>query len=191
MREYVPSDVLLIPENAKLVFQGEIFDVYQWPEKMFDGTQETFEMLRRNDTVNTIAVKDNKIVITYQKQPRKDWFYDLPGGRHDNPKENELAAAKRELLEETGMSFKNWRLVEVRQPFLKLDWLVYTFLATDFVSQVPQKLDAGEMIEVKEVSFDKLKTLAKTETRFSNNKIIKTTKTLDDLLNLPALYNYK
>ncbi len=36
-----------IPPNAKRVFKGIIFDVYQWQQKMFDGSKETFEMLKR------------------------------------------------------------------------------------------------------------------------------------------------
>ena len=190
MREYVPSEILTIPENAELVFSGKIFDVYQWPQQLFDGTTETFEMLSRKDTVKIIAIKDDKVVITYQKQPRKDWFYDLPGGRNDNPEENELAAAKREMLEETGMTFRTWKLVEVRQPFMKLDWLVYTFIATDFIAQEPQKLDAGEQIKVKEISFEELKAITETEERFSKYSVIEKSPTLADLLNTPSLYNY-
>ena len=190
MREYVPSEILTIPENAELVFSGKIFDVYQWPQQLFDGTTETFEMLSRKDTVKIIAIKDDKVVITCQKQPRKDWFYDLPGGRNDNPEENELAAAKREMLEETGMTFRTWKLVEVRQPFMKLDWLVYTFIATDFIAQEPQKLDAGEQIKVKEISFEELKAITETEERFSKYSVIDRSPTLADLLNTPSLYNY-
>ena len=191
MREYIPSDALLIPGNAKLAFSGKIFDVYQWPQKLFDGTTETFEMLRRKDTVKTIAIKGDKIIITRQKQPRKSWFYDVPGGRNDVSEENELAAARRELLEETGMSFRTWRLVEVHQPLMKIDWLVYTFLATDFDSQIAQNLDGGELIEVQEVSFDELKNLAQTEPRLAHDSIIKNANSLNDLLDLPSLHTYK
>ena len=191
MREFVPKTVSLIPDNAKCVFAGKIFDVYQWPQELFDGTTETFEMLRRHDTVKIIAIKDKRIVITKQKQPGKDWFYDFPGGRNDHPEENELAAAKREMLEETGMSFRSWRLVEVHQPFVKMDWLVYTFLATDFASQASQKLDGGEMIEVEEIDFAKLKELSQTEQRFGYNAVIEASDSLEALKNLPALYNYK
>lgn len=190
MREYIPKDTITIPDEAKLVFEGKIFDVYQWPQRLYDGSTETFEMLRRDDTVNVIGVKDGKVVITHQKQPRKKWFYDFPGGRHDHPDENELDAAKREMLEETGMTFRKWRLVEVVQPFAKMDWLVYTFIATDFVDQVPQKLDAGEQIEVMEVGFDELKELVRTERRFTENTVIKKANELEDLLNLPSLNEY-
>ena len=105
MRKYLPPTMKQIPVEAKCKFRGEIFDVYQWPQKMFDGTTKTFEMLKRDDTVTTVAVKNDKVVITYQTQPGQDWFYDLPGGRHDNPQEDELMAAQRGLKEETGKGF--------------------------------------------------------------------------------------
>ena len=56
MRKFVPATAKLIPEEAKKVFQGEIFAVYQWPQEMFDGSFATFEMLRRADTVKILAV---------------------------------------------------------------------------------------------------------------------------------------
>lgn len=193
MREFVPKNVKLIPDNAEMVFRGKIFDVYQWPQEMFDGTTETFEMLKRADTVEIIAIKDDKIVITRQRQPRKDWYYAFPGGRADIEGENELAAAKRELLEETGMEFRNWKLIKIVQPFAKVDWLVYTFLATDFVGQETQKLDAGEMIEVKEVSFAEMVKLTK-EPNARDLKVdwdgLGEIKSLDELKNLPAAYSY-
>ncbi len=191
MRKYIPENAKLIPKQAECKFRGELFDVYQWPQELFDGSMATFEMLRREDTVVIIAVKDDKIVITYQTQPRQGWFYDYPGGRHDNPDETELEAAKRELREETGMSFQNWELIDVRQPFLKLDWLVYTFLATDFIQQGPQELDAGEKIEVLEVTFDELREYAKKpNAKYLWPEILQNVKSLDELKSLPALYQY-
>ena len=191
MREFVPKNVSLIPDSAKRVFAGKIFDVYQWPQELFDGTTETFEMLRRHDTVKIIAIKDNKIVITRQKQPGKDWFYDFPGGRNDHPEENELAAAKREMLEETGMSFRSWRLVEVHQPFVKMDWLVYTFLATDFVSKGQQDLDGGELIEVEEVDFARIKELCDSGKLYTGGSWAKECDSLEALEKLPSLHDYE
>lgn len=193
MREFVPKNVKLIPDNAEMVFQGKIFDVYQWPQEMFDGTTETFEMLKRADTVEIIAIKNDKIIITRQKQPRKDWYYTFPGGRTDVEDENELMAAKRELREETGMEFRNWKLIKVVQPFAKVDWLVYTFLATDFIQQGEQELDAGEMIEVEEMDFAEMAKLTK-EPNARDLKVdwdgLGEVKSLDELKNLPAVYDY-
>ena len=191
MRKYIPENVKLIPAEAECKFQGELFDVYQWPQEMFDGSTATFEMLRREDTVVIIAVLtaeeqrrlekvtgdedvEDKVVITYQTQPHQDWFYDYPGGRHD-----------------TGLSFANWKLVEVHQPFTKIDWLVYTFVATDLVGQVAQKLDAGEKIKVLEVTLDELREYAKKpNAKYLMLGFMQGVKNLDELRKLPALYEY-
>jgi ADP-ribose pyrophosphatase len=163
MRNVVPPDARLVPENAKLVFKGIIHEVYQWEQKMFDGSYQTFEMLKRPDTVKIIAIKDDKIVILKQLQPDDDkYFYDVPGGRHDDDNEDELQAAKRELLEETGLTFKNWKLLEVRQAHGKIEQFIYTFLATEPESEVAQRLDVGEKIEVKLISLDEAKALLST-----------------------------
>lgn len=52
-----------IPSEATKVFDGVIFDVYQWQQKMFDGSIETFEMLKRVSTVGIIAIKDDKLAL--------------------------------------------------------------------------------------------------------------------------------
>lgn len=191
MRKYIPENVDLIPQQAELKFKGELFDVYQWPQEMFDGSMATFEMLRREDTVEVVAIKDDKIVVTYQTQPCQDWFYAYPGGRHDNPAENELDAAKRELREEAGMIFRDWKLVDVKQPYSKMDWLVYTFVATGFESQGDLILDAGEKIKVLEVTFDELQELAKKpNAKFLQPDWMKAVQSIEEIKNLPALYNY-
>lgn len=192
MREFTPRTARLIPPEAKKVFQGEIYNVYQWPQKMFDGSTATFEMASRPDTVKIIAVKDDKIVIVKQRQPTLDWYFDFPSGRHDHSAENELEAAKRELREETGMTFRNWELISVKQPFVKIDWLVYTFLATDFEGQGPQELDAGEEIEVLEMSFDQVKNLAEQSNAIylKNDTEFKECQSLKELLAAPGLYQY-
>ncbi len=186
MRTIIPEDARLIPDEARLAFKGQIFDVYHWQQKMFDGTYATFEMLKRPDTIKVLAVKDDKVVILNQEQPGHDWFIDLPGGRHDKEQEDELEAAQRETLEETGMTFKEWRLIKVEQPHSKIDWLVYLYLATDFITQTTQNLDNGEKIEVRLVSFDELKILVqKPESRHLPKDLIESCSSLDDLLNLP------
>lgn len=35
-----------IPDHAKCVFKGVIFDVYQWEQKLYNGTTTTFEKLK-------------------------------------------------------------------------------------------------------------------------------------------------
>lgn len=200
----MPENAKLIPQEAKCVFRGKIFDVFQWPQEMFDGSLETFEMLRRADTVKIIPVvtaeearklgfeaSKPQLIITKQEQPRKNCFYDYPGGRVDNDDSDELAAAKRELREETGLNFENWRLVRVEQPFNKIDWLVYTFLATGLLEQTKQSLDAGEKIEVMAMGVDEVLQLAKSgEARYLRLEEMGERLDLNRVMKMPELYKY-
>lgn len=189
MRTIIPKNAKLIPRNASLVFKGKIFDVYQWQQEMFDGSSETFEMLKRVDTIKVIAIKDEKIVVLDEKQPHHE-FFDIPGGRHDHENETELGAAKRELLEETGLSFKTWKLLSITQPHTKMDWFVYLFLAIDFESQTEQKLDAGEKITVKYFSLDELKKLLDDpKNRYLPKEILDQCRNIDNLVNFPEYKN--
>ena len=104
---------------------------------------------------------------------------------------DELAAAKRELLEETGLSFRNWKLIKVKQPFNKIDWLVYTFVATGLLGRSEQSLDAGEKIEVVAMSLAEASRMAKSgETRYMRLKEMEERVSLDELAELPELYKY-
>ncbi|KKT71448.1 MAG: NUDIX hydrolase [Candidatus Moranbacteria bacterium GW2011_GWF1_44_4] len=67
----MPSIDKTLPKNAKRVFRGVIFDVWQWKQKMFDGSLATFEKIKRPDTVNIVGVVGKRIIILRQKQP--DW----------------------------------------------------------------------------------------------------------------------
>lgn len=145
----------MIPKNAKKVFSGVLFEVYQWPQKMFDGTIETFEMLRREDTAEVIAIKDGKIMIQEQEQPNKPLFLSLPGGRIPYD-EDPLDGAKRELLEETGFTSDDWSLYRSVQPSHKLEWRIHVYVAKNCeYLQMPQ-LDPGERINIRWVTLDEL-----------------------------------
>jgi ADP-ribose pyrophosphatase len=154
MRAVIPHNAKLIPADATQVFKGIIFDVYQWPQKRYDGKTVTFEMLRRPDTVKVLAIKDNKIVMLDEAQPHYGRAFELPGGRNDVESEDELACAKREMLEETGMMFKTWKLLDAYQPLQNIEAFVYLFLAADFAGQSEPHVDGGEDITVKLVSFE-------------------------------------
>jgi ADP-ribose pyrophosphatase len=157
MKKVIPDDAVLIPDQAERVFEGMIFDVYQWPQQLFDGSEHTFEMLKRPDTVVVIAVAGDKVLVVDDEQPHFGSRQSFPGGRVDTSDGSIQAAAEREVREETGYSFKNWRLIKVRQPYLKVEWFVYLWLAWDVADKQPQHPDAGEKIEVHELGFDELR----------------------------------
>ncbi len=150
-----PKPKLITPKNAKRVFKGEIFDVYQWQQKMYDKSFATFEKLKRSDTVQVIPVtEDGKIILLRQSQPgfRKPCL-SVAGGRID-PGETPLQAAHRELLEETGYRAKKMELWYSVQPNAKIDYAVYGFIAKGCKKISAQNLDAGEKISLKPVSLE-------------------------------------
>lgn len=188
MRTIIPSNAKLIPKHAQCVFRGLIFDTYQWQQEMFDGRSQTFEMLKRADTVKVILMDGEEVVIVKQEQPGTMVFLDLPGGRHDIKEETELDAAKRELREETGYRCNKWKLVSIVQPDSKIDFLVYYFVAWDIFSASKAQLDNGERIELVKVSFEELKASILAE-KFRTPKLNWITKlgTPHDLKSQPCL----
>ncbi|PIR85830.1 hypothetical protein COU14_02410 [Candidatus Kaiserbacteria bacterium CG10_big_fil_rev_8_21_14_0_10_44_10] len=155
-----PKSKQPLPEDAKKVFEGEIFDVYQWEQEMYDGTKATFEKLKRPDTVVVFAVDDDgKILLTKQEQPGKEPFIGAAGGRVDKG-EDILDAAKRELLEETGYAAEEYILWKALQPISKIEWAVYVFVARKIKKVAELSLDVGEKIEVMFVEFDEFTNIA-------------------------------
>ncbi|MEK7175232.1 MAG: NUDIX hydrolase [Patescibacteria group bacterium] len=149
-----PKSEQPIPDNAKKVFGGVLFDVYQWEQELFDGTKTLFEKLKRSDSVVVFSVLDDgKIILTEQEQPGKEPFVGAAGGRVDDG-EDILEAAKRELLEETGYEALEFILWDAQHPTSKIDWVIYTFIAKGLKKVADMNLDAGEKITLKPVSFD-------------------------------------
>ncbi len=149
-----PQSKQLIPASAKKVFQGKLFEVWQWEQKLFDGKTKTFEKVKRPETVMVLPVTDaGKIVLTEQEQPGEGFFIGLIGGIVDLG-ESVLEAAKRELLEESGYRAQNFILWDAVQLINKIEWPVYTFIAKGLKKEQDMQLDGGERIKLKEVTFD-------------------------------------
>ena len=138
-----------IPKNAKKVFSGLLFDVYQWQQRLYDGSFTTFEAVTRPDTVAILAVTDdNKILVTKEKQPvYNGWIFSVPGGRVEQD-EDPLITAKRELKEETGLTAKTLKLYTSIYPESKIDYAVHIITAKNLVQSGKQELDAGEQIKI-------------------------------------------
>ncbi len=168
-----PQSKQPLPENAKLVFKGVMFDTYQWEVEGYDGCKRIFEKLRRPDTVMIIPVtEDGKIIVALQEQPNKPPFVGTVGGRVDEG-ENALEAAKRELLEETGHEAKEWILFDAIQPVSKIEWAIYTFIAKGCKKIGEQNLDGAEKIELKFLSFEEFIDLAVNDDKFGDEFKIK------------------
>jgi len=151
-----------LPPNTKKVFQGKIFSVHQWEQKLYDGTTAIFEMLKRPGTIQIIPTSGEDIYLSYEEQPTKPRSYTLLGGRQE-PDEEPLVTAKRELLEESGLESDEWELLKTYEYQGKIEWPMYLFVARNCKKVAEQQLDSGEQIEVKKVSFEEFIKLASSE----------------------------
>lgn len=149
-----------IPPQAKKVFTGQIFDVYQWEQTMFDGSTETFEMLQRPNMVQILTVVEDKILVIQEEQPNMPQVTSIPGGRQDAEDATPLEAAKRELEEETGYTSTEWSELFLWEPHRKIAMKQYCFLAKHATQTGVQQLDPGERISSTIISFEEFITLA-------------------------------
>lgn len=140
----------MIPKKAKKVFEGKIFTIYQWKQKLFDNSYDIFERAKRKDTVQIILVdkKNKKIFLAEERQPLKKRKYSFIGGRIEK-NEKPIQTAKRELLEETGMKGKLKKLKTFNN-CSKLEWKIHYYIAYDLKKVKQPELEPGEKIKIKE-----------------------------------------
>lgn len=69
------------------------------------------------------------------------------------------------------MTFKVWKLLDVRQIDNKIEQFVYIFIATDFDRQIDQQLDVGDKT-VKLVNFDALKERINNSSFLSSQRVV-------------------
>ncbi|MFZ1249281.1 MAG: NUDIX domain-containing protein [Candidatus Saccharimonadales bacterium] len=160
MQKIIPFNAVTIPPHAERVFKGQIFDVYQWPQELYDGTHATFEMLRRPDTTTVMCLVGDQMIVLDEEQPNAGARQSFPGGRIEPTDESVISSAQREVLEETGYLFEHWRLLKVWQPASKVEWFVYLIVAWGEQGKQQTAHDPGEKIHLTFKDLTELKQLA-------------------------------
>ncbi len=149
-----------IPDSAQRVFEGDIFDTYQWEQELFDGSKKIFERVVRPDTVVLYPVLENgDVLLIEDSQPAQPTYLCGPSGKVDTGETPEQAA-RRELLEETGHEFSELVPLYVETPHIKLDWTIYGYIAKNCKKTRDAKPEPGERILLRPVAFEDFLTLA-------------------------------
>lgn len=143
-----------IPEHAKCVFKGILFDVYQWEQELFDKTHTTFEAIKRIPTVQIIATTpQNKIILLKEEQPHCGKFIAVPGGMVERDDTVEKTVEK-ELLEEIGSKAQNITLWKTTTLGSKIEWKAHYYIAKNCKKIQEPTPEPGEKIEPYELSFE-------------------------------------
>src|SRR5579864_6062279 len=101
--------------SSSIVYRGPVFWVTTDKVVEPGGVQVRRDLVHHSGSVVVLAVDESGSVprVLLERQYRhaaQDYLWELPAGRID-PGENELKAARRELLEETGYSATGWRRI--------------------------------------------------------------------------------
>jgi 8-oxo-dGTP pyrophosphatase MutT (NUDIX family) len=114
--------------------------------------------------VNVVAVTDDrKVVFVRQfRHGTRETTLEIPGGAVDPEDRSPLAAAKRELREETGFIARRWRRLGVVEPNPAIQTnLTWTFLAEGAHLAGAADPDPGEELDVVLVPEKNLEALAR------------------------------
>ena len=140
--------------SSKLSYKGKVFSVFTDTVIEPTGVTNVRDVIRHNGSVVILAVDESKNPkdpeIIFERQYRHaagQFLYELPAGRVE-PNEAPLAAAKREMIEETGFRAKRWMLLTkyFASPGFLGEWM-QIYLARDIREGTSQP-EADEEIEV-------------------------------------------
>lgn len=101
--------------SSRTVYRGPVFWVTTDQVQEPGGVKVRRDLIHHSGSVVVLAVDDSRGTprVLLERQYRHaagDYLWEIPAGRID-PGENELKAAQRELIEETGYRAANWRRI--------------------------------------------------------------------------------
>ena len=101
--------------SSRTVYRGPVFWVTTDHVQEPGGIRARRDVIHHSGSVVVLAVDESastpRVLLERQyRHAANDFLWEIPAGRID-PGENALHAAKRELLEETGYTAKNWKRI--------------------------------------------------------------------------------
>ena len=96
--------------ESEEIFNGLIMDVKRDRVRLPNGNQSVRELLRHVGAVCVVPVTDDGCVVVERqyRYPIDQVITEIPAGKLDSKEEDRLHAAKRELMEETGITGDTW-----------------------------------------------------------------------------------
>ncbi|MCC7251430.1 NUDIX hydrolase [Hyphomicrobium sp.] len=135
--------------SSRTVYRGRLLHVNEDEVRLPDGATGRREYIVHPGAAMMLAMPDEHTVLLERqyRHPLRRHVYELPAGKID-PGEDALQTARRELLEETGYTARDWRHLTTLYPVVAYsDERVELYLARG-LEHVGHRLDEGEFLEV-------------------------------------------
>src|SRR5690606_13583506 len=151
------SDIIETPIDSVSVYDGSFLKARRDTVRLPDGRQGTREYIVHPGAVVIIPLlEDGRVLMERQfRYPVGRVMTEFPAGKLD-PGEDPLACAKRELLEETGYTAKEWASAGAMHLAISYSTeIIHIFFARGLVAGTAQ-LDQDEFLEVRATAPDEL-----------------------------------
>lgn len=139
--------------GSEEIFDGYILHLFKDTIALPNGKEATREVIRHVGAVAVVPVtEDGKVIVERQfRYPLDSVITEIPAGKLDSKEEDRLSAAKRELVEETGITASEWiDLGDYHPAAAYCDELITIYLARG-LTQGERHLDEDEFLNVEQV----------------------------------------
>ena len=148
--DFPDSDEGLIEKTveSKLVHRGKFLTLKLDTVELPDGKHATREFVEHPGAVMILPLfDDGRVLLERQyRYPIRKVLLEYPAGKLD-PNESELACAKRELLEETGYTAREWFFLTRIHPVISYSTEFIDLYLARGLTAGESKLDEGEFLE--------------------------------------------
>ena len=155
-----------LPDDAHLtetrvasqeLLRGHFLHAMRDTVRLPDGKEAFREYVIHPGAVMVVAeLPDGRLVLERQfRYPVQSVMVEFPAGKLD-PGEDSLACAKRELLEETGYTARQWARAGVLHPVISYSTEFIDIWFARELTAGERKLDAGEFLDVFSANADEL-----------------------------------
>lgn len=146
--------------SKETIFTGKVIALQVDTVVLPDGKQAVREIVRHPGAVAVLAITDeNRVVLVRQfRKPCERVLLEIPAGKLE-PDEEPLSCAKRELLEETGYTAKEW--IHLHSMFTSpgfADEYIHLYAAKG-LTPGQQQLDKDEFLNVLEMEMSEVEEL--------------------------------
>ncbi len=141
--------------HTRKLHRGRVFDFHVDNVTLENGVTLDLEMIRHPGAaaIVPLTAQGGVLLIRQYRYALDADIWEIPAGTLD-PGESPLACARRELEEEVGVTAEDWTALGEITPLPGYSDEVIHLFAARTLTVTHQHLDADELLEVKEITFD-------------------------------------